>query len=143
MLVTALRLRRGLTPSSAECSPEALIAGEPDDGRPATETPAELGDYEVAEVLGTGGFGSVHRATRRRIGGEVAIKLIHAARATDSRAVERFVAEARVVNRIRHPGIVDVFDFGTAPDGRPFLVMELLRGRTLHALLADRGRLAF
>ena len=56
--------------------------------------------------------------------------------------LQRFVREARVVNQIRHPNIVDVYDFGMLPDGSPYYVMELLPGRTLSQLLQERGRLS-
>ena len=56
--------------------------------------------------------------------------------------LQRFVREARVVNQIRHPNIVDVYDFGMMPDGSPYYVMELLPGRTLSQFVQERGRLS-
>src|SRR5205085_5850417 len=55
--------------------------------------------------------------------------------------VQRFIREAQVVNRIRHPNIVDIHDFGTLPDGRPYFVMELLAGPSLKQLIEQRSRL--
>ena len=54
--------------------------------------------------------------------------------------VARFVHEARAVNMIKHPNIVDIFEFGELPDGRPFYVMELLEGIDLRSILNERGR---
>jgi tRNA A-37 threonylcarbamoyl transferase component Bud32 len=99
------------------------------------------GDYVLGERLGGGGFGEVFAATHRVIGGDAAVKILHAYRCSDPIAVTRFVAEARAVNKVRHPGIVDVFDFGELPDGRHYFVMERLRGQTLRAILDERKRL--
>src|SRR6266478_5793915 len=56
--------------------------------------------------------------------------------------VERFVREARVVNRIRHPNIVDIYEFGELDDKRPYFVMELLEGTSLASIVERRGRLS-
>ncbi|MEO8699810.1 MAG: protein kinase [Kofleriaceae bacterium] len=107
----------------------------------ALRTGQQVGHYTVEERLGAGGFGEVYRARHERIGREVAIKVLHERRSHDPDAVARFVAEARAVNQVLHPGIVEIFDFGALPDGRDYFVMELLRGRSLRQLLDDRGRL--
>ncbi len=54
--------------------------------------------------------------------------------------VTRFVREAQAVNMIKHPAIVDIYEFDTLPDGRPFYVMELLEGTDVRTLLNERGR---
>jgi tetratricopeptide (TPR) repeat protein len=97
--------------------------------------------YVVGAQLGAGGFGEVFRATHEVIGREVAIKVLHERYSGDSEAIGRFIAEARAVGKMSHPGIVDLFEFGRLADGRNFAVMELLRGRTLRDVLRDRGRL--
>lgn len=97
--------------------------------------------YEVLERLGTGGHGAVFRARHPVIGKDVAIKVLHAGTCTDPSAAHRFITEARAVNRIQHPSIVEVFDLQVLDDGRPYIVMELLRGRTLRSVLDERGRL--
>jgi len=97
--------------------------------------------YRVEERIGIGGFGEVFRARHELIGREVAIKVLHAQYAASSEAVARFIAEARAVNQISHPGIVEIFDFGVLPTGREYVVMELLRGRTLRDVLRQQIRI--
>ncbi|HTL39166.1 MAG TPA: protein kinase [Kofleriaceae bacterium] len=101
----------------------------------------EVPGYEIGERLGAGGFGEVYRARHRLMDREVAIKVLNASYLANPDAVARFVAEARAVGKLSHPGIVDVFDFGQLADGRQFCVMELIRGKTLRDVLRERGRL--
>jgi tRNA A-37 threonylcarbamoyl transferase component Bud32 len=101
----------------------------------------EVPDYVVGERLGAGGFGEVFRARHAVIDREVAIKILHEKYSTDPEAVARFVAEARAVNRVSHPGIVEIFDFGELANGRQYCVMELVRGTTLRDVLRARERL--
>jgi serine/threonine-protein kinase len=100
-----------------------------------------VGEYEVKEKLGTGGFGTVYRAVHPLIGKSAAIKVLHRQFSANAEMVERFVAEARAVNQIRHRGIIDVFSFGRLADGRQYYVMELLEGMTLDELLHEKKRL--
>ena len=95
-----------------------------------------LGDYRVQAKLGAGGMGDVYLGVHEMIGKRAAIKVLKAELCSDRFSVERFIAEARVVNQIGHPNIVDVFAFGQTPDGRSFLVMELLEGETLRDRIA-------
>lgn len=90
-----------------------------------------VGDYRIDQTIGTGGMGAVYQATQPLIGKKVAIKVLHRALCENTDSVQRFIQEARAVNTIGHPNIVDVFGFGTTDDGRAFLVMELLVGETL------------
>ena len=109
---------------------------------PGGELPpgARVGEYVITGTLAAGGFGAVHAAQHRLLGRRVALKVLHRDLATSAEMVERFVREARVVNRIRHPNIVDIHDFGTLPDGRPYFVMELVEGQSLRTLVERRGR---
>ena len=97
--------------------------------------------YVVTGTLGKGGFGEVVAAHHDVLGRDVAIKILHGKWSDDGEAVRRFVSEARTVNAVRHPNIVDVFDFGRLDDGRHYHVMERLRGESLHARITARGRL--
>ena len=81
--------------------------------------------------IGKGGMGVVYEATDLQLQRKVAIKVISEDRIGGSGAVERFRRESRVLAGFQHPNVVTLFDIGIAPQGRPFLVMELLSGLTL------------
>jgi serine/threonine-protein kinase len=89
--------------------------------------------WKLEKLLGVGGMAAVYLA-RHRIGRVEAVKLLHPDVAVDNKVLERFEQEARAVNAIGHPGVVEVRDIDVTDDGIHFLVMELLDGETL----ADR-----
>jgi serine/threonine-protein kinase len=101
-----------------------------------------IGDYAVLSLLATGGHGAVYVAEHRWLGRRAAVKVLLPDLAGSTEAVERFLREARAVNRIRHPNIVEIHDGGALPDGRPYCVMELLPGRSLSEIIRARGALA-
>ncbi len=88
-------------------------------------------DYEVTAQVGAGAMGIVYRGVHRIIGKTVAIKVLKLDYSDDPEMVNRLVGEARTVNAIRHPGIVDIFGFGTLKTGQPYIVMDLLEGEPL------------
>lgn len=90
-----------------------------------------VGDYRIEGVLGTGAMGIVYRALHTVIGKPAAMKVLKPDVANDPDMVGRLVREARTVNAIRHPGIVDIFGFGNLPTGQPYIVMDLLEGEPL------------
>jgi hypothetical protein len=94
------------------------------------------GRYEVLETLGAGGVGVVYRAERVKLGLPVAIKLLHERSAADEEIRARFEREARAMASLSHPNIVGLTDFGLW-NGRPYLVVELLEGKTLHRRLRE------
>jgi serine/threonine-protein kinase len=99
--------------------------------------------YRIEAPLGEGGMGVVFRATQLNLDRPVALKVMLAEGLGDE-ALQRFLREAEIVQRLEHPNIVRLLDFGHAgPAGAatPFLVFELLQGRTLHELLRDEGAL--
>ncbi len=100
-----------------------------------------VGEYQVLAPLGEGGMGMVYRGEQPLIGKAVAIKVLKPEFASDPSQVKRFLAEARAVNAARHPGIIDIFSFGQLPDGRQYMVMELLQGRSLDEQIAEHGKL--
>lgn len=96
---------------------------------------SDVGGYVIDGVLGRGAMGEVYSATHPVIGKRAAIKVLRPELSKTPAAVERFVMEARAVNQIGHPNIVDIFAFGMLPDGRSYYVMDLLVGETLRAKL--------
>lgn len=106
-------------------------------------TGTQVGPFLLKRVLGEGGMGSVYEAENKALGRRVAIKIMKPAYASDPEALSRLFNEARAVNLIEHPGLVQITEFGTLPDGSAYLVMELLKGDTLSARLRrSGGRLA-
>src|SRR5512139_835820 len=95
-----------------------------------------VGEYKVERLVGEGGMGQVYGAVHPVIGKRAAIKVLLPEICRSRQMVERFVMEARSVNQIGHPNIVDVFAFGALPDGRQYMVMEWLKGEALSDRLA-------
>jgi serine/threonine-protein kinase len=94
-----------------------------------------VGPYRILGELGRGGMGIVYRAEHTVLEKQVAIKLLDRGLASVPEFAARFVLEARAACRARHPGIVDVTDFGWLKSGRAYLVMELVDGETLQTVL--------
>ena len=89
----------------------------------------QLGPYQILAPIGAGGMGEVYRARDSRLDREVAVKVLPQSFATEA-ARERFQREARAASALNHPHICAVYDVGEA-EGHPYLVMELLGGKTL------------
>src|SRR5262245_35140026 len=135
--------------SPAAPSPETVTFSPPDSRSEEGTVPAppRVPGYEVLGELGRGGMGVVYRAGDTALARDVAVKVLQDRFAPDSASARRFVEEARITAQLQHPGIPAVHQVGSLPDGRPFLVMKLIKGRTLDDLLkevtdpaADRGR---
>ena len=101
-----------------------------------------VGEYEIEQKIGEGGFGAVYRAMHPLIGKHAAVKILSREFSANPQMVSRFVAEARAVNQIRHRNIIDIFSFGQLADGRHYYIMELLDGSTFDRYLAKRGKLS-
>jgi len=113
-----------------------LLAGQLLDGR-----------YRIVGRIARGGMATVYEALDTRLHRDVAVKVMHAALARDEDFVDRFIREARSAARLSHPNVVAVFDQGSQHDDRTgedcvYLVMELVRGRTLRQLVRERGPLS-
>jgi hypothetical protein len=98
----------------------------------------QLVKYELLEELGHGGMATVYRALDRRLGREVAVKVIHPHLRDSREVVLRFNTEARAVAKLHHPNIVEVFDLSDPDEPEQYLVVELLRGTTLRKILQAR-----
>jgi eukaryotic-like serine/threonine-protein kinase len=98
-----------------------------------------FGNYRIEKLLGSGGMGQVYKASHVLLPREAAIKLMHDHLAQDPTFQARFLQEARAVAALKHPNIVEVYDFGNL-DGRFYLVLELMPQGSLRTLLAIRAK---
>jgi eukaryotic-like serine/threonine-protein kinase len=99
------------------------------------------GRYQLDRRVGAGGMGTVYRATDVPLDRVVALKILTGHLFGDHPALARFEREAKIVARLRHPGIVTIHDFGRLDRGGAFLVMEFVEGWTLRSILEQRGTL--
>ena len=104
------------------------------------ELAAELERYEILRLLGRGGMGAVYAARDRKLGRQVALKLLPPEAALHAQAGERFAEEIRVLAALAHPHIVTLYDAGETPGGSLYFLMEYVEGEDLAARLR-RGRL--
>src|SRR5438552_13651378 len=100
------------------------------------------GRYKLLEKIGEGGAAEVFRARDQHLGRLVAIKLLRPQFTSDPQSRNRFVVEARAAATLSQRNIVDIFDFGEAPDGAMYIVMQYVEGEDLKALLRQRGRMS-
>ena len=101
-----------------------------------------LEQFRIDEQIGTGGMGTVYRARQTTVDRDVAIKVLKSELARDEQAVFRFEREARLAISLDHPNLVRVFLSGRLGDGRLYIVMELLEGRSLAEELERNGLLS-
>jgi serine/threonine-protein kinase len=100
------------------------------------QLPASFGKYLLEEFLG-GGMAHVYRAKDKVLGRTVAVKILTDQSATDSEAKNRFLREAKTAGNIDHDNIIHIYDFGVT-DGRPYMVMEFLRGQDLRRAINNQ-----
>jgi serine/threonine-protein kinase len=113
---------------------------------PASQGPLKIGQvfiwqYEILQLLGSGGHAFVYRARHRFLGHMVAIKVLHRAKGVSLEMLRRGQAEAQIEFQLKHPGIVSVLDGGIDNDGLLYIVMELLQGRSMRDALIELGKL--
>ena len=96
----------------------------------------EIGKYQIVEFLGRGAMADVYKAYQPALGRHVAIKILHAFLAADEDFLSRFQREAQAIAALRHPRIVQVYDFDVADDSY-YMVMEFLDGHTLEVQLQE------
>jgi eukaryotic-like serine/threonine-protein kinase len=99
------------------------------------------GTYRILRPLASGGMSEVFLASHERLPSHFAVKALHHELVGDEAAMSRFRREAEIMSSLRHPNIVQVFDFNVAPNGIPYLVMEYLEGRDLSECLGPGQRM--
>ncbi len=99
------------------------------------------GTYRIERRIGHGGMGDVYLASHARLPGRFAVKILLPELVGNQEAFARFCREAEIMSQLRHPNIVQIFDFDSAPDGRPYFVMEYLEGRDLEMRLSSDAAL--
>ncbi len=109
-------------------------------------TAEELGkllpEYDIVKMLGRGGMGAVYQGTQKSLDRSVAIKILSATLdESDQGFADRFKNEARALGKLKHPGIVGVYDFGTAADGLLYIAMEFIDGTDVARMISKQGRL--
>src|SRR5262245_48107135 len=102
---------------------------------------ARVGSWVIEAQLSHSGSGTVYRAYHTRTRRRAAVKVLHPELIASPEATGRFARELRATQETRHPGLARVFGTGSLADGRPWFAMELLDGRDLGAILAERGAL--
>jgi serine/threonine-protein kinase len=107
--------------------------------RPLPAPGAEIGNYRIVDLLGSGGMGQVFLAEHKKLGRKVALKLLLPEFASNAEVVSRFFHEAKAVNQINHEHIVEIVDFVEEPGGYNYFIMELLEGRDLAKAREDDG----
>lgn len=104
-------------------------------------TGTKFGHYEVIEKIGRGGMSEVYKGRHIRLDRTVAIKILPASLAAEADFRNRFEREARAVAALRHPNIVQVYDFGDI-SGTYYMVMEYIAGKDLASIIREQGRLS-
>ncbi len=98
------------------------------------------GRFRIEREIGTGGMGTVYLATHLGLDRPVAVKIIKRQFVGDQDVADRFLREARTMAKLRHQHAAMIFDAGSLPDGRHFIIMEFVEGETLSQALAREGR---
>ena len=131
-------------PTCGQCYDAAAAICSSDGSELTLSLPIERtidGKYRIDRLIGSGGMGAVYEAADLRLARSVAVKVIRGRSFGDRQALRRFAREAQACARLTHPNIVTVFDFGAVGADGAFLVMELVRGRTLRREIDHRGHL--
>jgi serine/threonine protein kinase len=98
-----------------------------------------IGPYRVVREIGRGGMGAVFEAVQPQIERRVAIKVLHSQFAQNAQLVHRFFQEARAVNIVNHPSVVQITELAQLPDGTAYIVMEFLEGESLGSRMKRQG----
>ena len=101
----------------------------------------QVGSYRIVSQIAEGGMGVVYRGEHTMIGRLVAIKVLLPELSQEKEIITRFFNEAKAATAVRHPNIVEIFDFGYMPTGQAYLVMELLEGEPVSDRLKRIGKM--
>jgi serine/threonine protein kinase len=138
------KLRDGPAPGANAAETQPFIPASADLDEEETPdlgaVPASIGGYQLLRLLGKGGMGAVYEAASPETGGRVAVKLLSPRLASNPASVERFRQEGVLASQVAHPRCVFVLSADTDA-GRPYIVMELMPGRTLRDVVDSRGPL--
>lgn len=110
---------------------QANTVAQPVSGNVLLQAGQKVGNYRVVRQLGQGGMGAVFEAVHHYIERRAAIKVLHPDLSQNPQFRTRFLNEARAVNLIKHPGLVEIFEFGLLDDGTAYIIMEFLEGESL------------
>lgn len=102
---------------------------------------SRIRDYDILEIIGRGRIGTLYLARHTYLEVERAIKVIHSGIASSPNQLERILRECKILVKVRHPNLAELYDFGELPDGMFFLVLELVRGENLQELINRVGKI--
>ncbi len=131
--MTSDNTSRDTVPLSTESAAKAAAKA------PLGFKPPSPAGFEIEQEIGRGGMGIVYSARDLALDRDVAVKVLQSNLDPNGSTAHRFVDEARITGQLQHPGIPAIHQTGVLPDGRPFLAMKLIKGRTLHDLLERRS----
>src|SRR6188768_38335 len=100
-----------------------------------------VGSYRITTKVSIGGMGTVYKAEHTLIGKHAAVKILHPELSSNREIVQRFFNEAKATTTIKHPGIVEIFDYGLMKSGAAYLTMEFLEGVSLARMMKMKGRM--
>src|ERR1041385_9381254 len=99
-----------------------------------------ISHYRVIEKIGEGGMGVVYLAEHTLLGRHVAIKTLMVGGAGNQHFRSRFLREAQAISKLSHPNIANIYDYGETDDGQPYIVMELVEGKSLSEVMREETR---
>ncbi|MBI1784079.1 protein kinase [Candidatus Sumerlaeota bacterium] len=109
----------------------------------AVPIPEKIGRFTIQRKIGRGAMSEVYEGYDEQHSRRVAVKLLSADLAADADALKRIEREARILEMIRHPHVTQLYEFGKSESGRPFLVFELVSGRSLQVIIEERMPVAW
>jgi serine/threonine protein kinase len=122
------------TPHAAACRQSPLFTNDPLLGTVVADR------YETLAVIGIGGWSTVYQARDVVLNRPVALKVLHSHHALDQHKLQRFQQEAQAASLLAHPSVAAIFDYGNLKQGRPYIVMEFVQGKTLADLIQNGQR---